>query len=583
MGTVNDFFCPFYTQGNRRNRCTPSSGNRHTPPSGEEHTPPSDESHAPPSGKRHTPSSGNRHTPASGEEHTPPSDESHTSPSSPLHNHETTVSLFPSPSSTSPIVISEDSSPALMSQGFLGCVAIPKGRRLLQLASSPSKKSRVRYLETRPIQEGEGHSRKHTNAITHLAAVALDHTPKVAGTCDVTHLGMTSLPMVACDASTKVAQSCDQSCDVTHLACDMLEDSSALPVINFKDGLQPGEGSGHMIPGEGSGHMIPGECSSSSDVMSPSLFTCKQTSYKPDFPSLGTKDKDNMASTFIMPPVELTSSSVGLDMSPIHPLGMPISDSQCSLDTCETQPPSPKLDSSRDNKPFKPEQGSHIEYLNTTGLNSDCQPDPPTIKMECNLDTRRDKKRGRRRGRGLKQTTLTQVLPNGSLGLTTPTIVAITPGVRPMAAILSDPLFLRTGGRSWEAEDHEEVILRVGPRDEVTMQEAGPRDEVTMQEVGPRDEITMQEVGPRDEVTPYKRQRCLTGGGVQGEELCDHEEEGPQGEELCDHEEEGPQGEELCDHEEEGSQREELLEAQEEEAEQTLIESEDEKEDVYDE
>jgi len=106
-----------------------------------------------------------------------------------------------------------------------------------------------------------------------------------------------------------------------------------------------------------------------------------------------------------------------------------VSDSQCSLDTSETQPPSPKIDTSR----------CGLDRVHTT-------------------DEKKRRRRGIRR-RGLKQTTLTQVLPDGSLSLAMPTMVGVTSGVKQVEAILSDPnsgVFLGAGEE--EHRGHEEVL-----------------------------------------------------------------------------------------------------------------------------
>ena len=108
--------------------------------------------------------------------------------------------------------------------------------------------------------------------------------------------------------STKAAQSHDQTCEVTCLACDMQDDSDAmLPVINFKDGLQAGE---EGRPGEeeekneGSG-VAEDDSFSSSDTLSPSFLTSKFTGFiphPPPHPQTHSKgDLKKMASTFIVP------------------------------------------------------------------------------------------------------------------------------------------------------------------------------------------------------------------------------------------------------------------------------------------
>ena len=99
-------------------------------------------------------------------------------------------------------------------------------------------------------------------------------------------------------------------------------------------------------------------------------------------------------------------------------------------------------------------KGSCVEHPNTTGLSPG---HPPPFDVQ-----RREERRRRRRRRGLKQTTLTQVLPDGSLGLATPTIVPVTPGIRPIMSILSDPasgLFLRPGDQEYPERpgDQEEA------------------------------------------------------------------------------------------------------------------------------
>lgn len=140
-------------------------------------------------------------------------------------------------------------------------------------------------------------ARAHDSAcdITCLGAEA-DHTPFTrlpTGACDVSAQSrnqtcdFTHLPTGACDVSTKAAQSHDQTCEVTCLACDMQDDSDAmLPVINFKDGLQAGE---EGRPGEeeekneGSG-VAEDDSFSSSDTLSPSFLTSKFTGFIPHPP-----------------------------------------------------------------------------------------------------------------------------------------------------------------------------------------------------------------------------------------------------------------------------------------------------------
>eukprot|EP00731_Ephydatia_muelleri_P011059 Em0005g1645a len=404
--------------------------------------------------ERHTPSPGNHgHTPSPvncGHTH------SHT-PSPPrLNKCNTTISLFPSPSSLN----SEDSESssedsAHTSQGLLGGVAASKGRRPLQRISSSPKKSRVRYLEVRPGQEGEGQKGEgHKCTVTRESCDRIARAPD--RTCDVTCLevDVNSVASVTCLVPTKVAQSCDQSCDVTHMACDM---QGSLNVMDLRGALHPEERG--VSPEDMGSHDLdrePYTPASSSEKMSPSLLTSK--SARPDTPPHNPDNKDafKMASTFIVPPIGVASSSVGLGtlaLSPIQPLplveGIPMTDSQCSLDTSETQPPSPKIDTSR------------------CGLDRVRTPDE------------NKRRRGRRRRRGLKQTTLTQVLPDGSLSLATPTMVGVTSGVRRVEVILSDPnsgLFLGTGEeevpskRQWTSPD---VLMGEGSQGEELEEDEG--------------------------------------------------------------------------------------------------------------
>ena len=463
-------------------------------------TPSRDHGHTPsPVNHSHTPSPGNHgHIPSPGNGHT----YSH-SPSPPQPNkYSTTMSLFPSPSSlNSENEVSDES--AHISRGLLGGVAAPKGRRPLQRISSSPQKSRVRYLEVRPEQ---GHkctvtceSCDHTSKPSSLVARAPDRT------CDVTCLDVDHANSITRLMSTKVAQSCDQACDqvcdvthmlcdqscdqacdVTHMPCDMQDGSRSLHVMDEREGLHPEERG--VSPEDMASH---DHETSFSDKMSPSLLTSKPARPHPPSQNLDNKASFKMASTFIMPPIGVASASVGLGtlaLSPIQPLplveGIPMTDSQCSLDTSETQPPSPKIDTSR------------------CGLNRVRTPD--------------GKKRGRRRrGRGLKQTTLTQVLPDGSLSLATPTtMVGVTSGMRQVEAIFSDPNngLLRIGEE--EGSDHKEVPppKRQWTSPDVIMGEWSQGEELEEEKEGEEENTLVESEDEKDLQDEYAKKLARTAG-----------------------------------------------------------------------
>ena len=156
--------------------------------------------------------------------------------------------------------------------------------------------------------------------------------------------------------------------------------------------------------------------------------------------------------------------------------GIPLTDSQCLLDTTETPPLSPIIESSKHElkrnlteQPNDTGLGTSClsPHPNDTGLASSClSPQPNDSGLGTSVDqthTPDEETWSRNRRRGLKQTTLTQVLPDGSLSLDSPNIVPLTPVVRPVDVILSSPrnnIFFGSNKEDrGEREEDQAVVL----------------------------------------------------------------------------------------------------------------------------
>eukprot|EP00731_Ephydatia_muelleri_P018702 Em0011g742a len=309
-----------------------------------------------------------------------------------------TISLFSSSSSTGLYseedggdVVNEDYIPA---QRLLEGVAASKGKRVLQLTNSSPKK--MHYMEARSDQ-GRRHISKGC----------------VAGE--------------ACDLASKAsAGATDFTSDVTCLACDMQENSSAaLPLTSFKAKLPEDRNEGlsfdNVILHDSDYENSTSSLTCSIVKLPLRLLTSTQASL-PHYSS--HKDCFNAVSTFIVPPFEQPNDT-GLGTSCLSP------------------------------------------HPNDTGLGSSClSPQPNDSGLGTSVDqthTPDEETWSRNRRRGLKQTTLTQVLPDGSLSLDSPNIVPLTPVVRPVDVILSSPrnnIFFGSNKEDrGEREEDQAVVL----------------------------------------------------------------------------------------------------------------------------
>eukprot|EP00731_Ephydatia_muelleri_P034432 Em0059g17a len=365
-----------------------------------------------------------------------------------------TISLFSSSSSTGLYseedggdVVNEDYIPA---QRLLEGVAASKGKRVLQLTNSSPKK--MHYMEARSDQ-GRRHISKGC----------------VAGE--------------ACDLASKAsAGATDFTSDVTCLACDMQENSSAaLPLTSFKAKLPEDRNEGlsfdNVILHDSDYENSTSSLTCSIVKLPLRLLTSTQASL-PHYSS--HKDCFNAVSTFIVPPFGTLQHSSSLALSPIQCIpqveGIPLTDSQCLLDTTETPPLSPIIESSKHElkrnlteQPNDTGLGTSClsPHPNDTGLGSSClSPQPNDSGLGTSVDqthTPDEETWSRNRRRGLKQTTLTQVLPDGSLSLDSPNIVSLTPVVRPVDVILSSPrnnIFFGSNKEDrGEREEDQAVVL----------------------------------------------------------------------------------------------------------------------------
>ena len=287
----------------------------------------------------------------------------------------------------------------------------------------------------------------------------------------------------ACDLASKAsAGATDFTSDVTCLACDMQENSSAaLPLTSFKAKLPEDRNEGlsfdNVILHDSDYENSTSSLTCSIVKLPLRLLTSTQASL-PHYSS--HKDCFNAVSTFIVPPFGTLQHSSSLALSPIQCIpqveGIPLTDSQCLLDTTETPPLSPIIESSKHElkrnlteQPNDTGLGTSClsPHPNDTGLGSSClSPQPNDSGLGTSVDqthTPDEETWSRNRRRGLKQTTLTQVLPDGSLSLDSPNIVPLTPVVRPVDVILSSPrnnIFFGSNKEDrGEREEDQAVVL----------------------------------------------------------------------------------------------------------------------------
>eukprot|EP00731_Ephydatia_muelleri_P034381 Em0057g13a len=346
-----------------------------------------------------------------------------------------TISLFSSSSSTGLYseedggdVVNEDYIPA---QRLLEGVAASKGKRVLQLTNSSPKK--MHYMEARSDQ-GRRHISKGC----------------VAGE--------------ACDLASKAsAGATDFTSDVTCLACDMQENSSAaLPLTSFKAKLPEDRNEGlsfdNVILHDSDYENSTSSLTCSIVKLPLRLLTSTQASL-PHYSS--HKDCFNAVSTFIVPPFGGGNTTDRFAMLVGHngnPTPFPIIESsKHELKRNLTEQPN---DTGLGTSCLSP-------HPNDTGLGSSClSPQPNDSGLGTSVDqthTPDEETWSRNRRRGLKQTTLTQVLPDGSLSLDSPNIVPLTPVVRPVDVILSSPrnnIFFGSNKEDrGEREEDQAVVL----------------------------------------------------------------------------------------------------------------------------